>query len=244
MTKASRVLGCAVVLFVLASGSVSAQSTYVGASLVGDVVRTSHTEFGGVTRPAGGGESIGFGLRVGTPLGSRWGVELEFVRPGEIDTDFSSVPIPLAEASLISTILPPGGSTSGGIIPPVQLFPQPAYRLRSVQRNTTLSTSAWVHQDLSNRVALVYLAGMGFHRATQESTITIDFPRLAPGVPGLPTIFPATSTKSVAYNVRPLAGIEARIGLTDHVQLVPGLRIHGMSGAWLLRPAVGLDWAF
>jgi len=49
---------------------------------------------------------------------------------------------------------------------------------------------------------------------------------------------------SVVYSARPMAGFEARIGLTDHVQLVPGVRMHGIQGGWLIRPSVGLSWKF
>ena len=56
---------------VLAPGSVFAQSTYVGAALVGDVLRSTHTEFAGGRDDSTDGEAIGFALRVGTPLGTR-----------------------------------------------------------------------------------------------------------------------------------------------------------------------------
>jgi hypothetical protein len=129
----------------------------------------------------------------------------------------------------------------GGV---AQLFPQPVfYRLRSTQRHTTLSTTAWLKQDLSRRVALVYLAGMGFYRATYESESRFEIlPALPAGIT-LPMIFP-TQTKTVTYGVRPLAGLEARVGLTEHVALVPGVRLHGLENSWLLRPAVGLEWQF
>src|SRR5262245_53929116 len=76
-------------LLAVAPGSASAQSTYVGAALVGDVLRSTHTEFTSGPDNSTDGEAIGFALRVGTPLGSRWGIELEFARPGEIESEFS-----------------------------------------------------------------------------------------------------------------------------------------------------------
>ncbi len=230
----------ALALVALANAPSAAQSAYVGASLVGDVVRVGHTESGGARQSFGGGEAFGFALRLGTPLGSRWGVDLEFVRPGEVDTDFTPGPIPLAQQSWTSSVesLLPRVTTS------VQLFPQPVYRVRTSQRYTTLSTSAWARQELSQRVSLVYLAGMGFYRETNTSEIDINFPNLPPGLIGPPIVFPPTTSQTVTYGVRPLAGVEARIGLTDHVELVPGLRLHGLASGWLLRPAVGLQWNF
>jgi len=43
-------------------------------------------------------------------------------------------------------------------------------------------------------------------------------------------------------------GIEMRAGMTDHAQLVAGLRVHplGQSAVdgWMIRPSVGLAWTF
>jgi hypothetical protein len=115
------------------------------------------------------------------------------------------------------------------------------YRLRATQRHSTLSTTVWFNQTLSSKISLVYLAGMGFYRNTYENESRFDI--LPPGIT-LPVGFPAYTTKTVSYGVRPLAGFEARVHLTDHVDLVPGIRLHGLESAWLLRPAVGLAWNF
>jgi hypothetical protein len=232
-----RRLGLTALLVNLVAGPAFAQSPYVGAALVGDVFRTTHSESTGGQDFSAGGETIGFALRVGTPLGSRWGVELEFTRPGEIETDFTGGSIPLANwiEIVTSSTMTPIGSTAA------QVFPVPPfYRFRATQRNTTLSTTAWVNQELSPRVSLVFLAGMGFHRTTNESESRFD---LLPVDIARPGLIP-WRTKTVTYGVRPLAGLEARIGLTDHIDLVPGIRLHGLDNGWLLRPAVGLDWKF
>jgi hypothetical protein len=225
---------------VLAPGSVFAQSTYVGAALVGDVLRNTHTEFAGGSDDSTDGEAVGFALRVGTPLGSRWGIELEFARPGEIESEFSG-PIPLASGIdplvllEMNRAVPPGGALPQ-IFPPIL-----PYRLRSTQRHSTLSTSVWFNQSLSSRVSLVYLAGMGFYRATYESDSRFE---ILPAINTIPAGFPSVTTRTVTYGVRPLAGFEARIKLTEHADLVPGIRLHGLESAWLLRPAVGLAWSF
>ena len=227
----------------LAPGSAFAQSTYVGASLVGDVLRTTHTESTLGRDSSTEGEAIGFALRVGTPLGSRWGIELEFARPGEIESEFSgSIPLASGIDSLaltqISRVVPPG-VTLPQIFPPIL-----PYRLRSTQRHSTLSTSVWFNQSVSSRVSLVYLAGLGFYRATYESDSSFEILPALPTISTVPAGFPSLTTKTVNYGVRPLAGFEARIKLTEHADLVPGIRLHGLEGAWLLRPAVGLAWNF
>ena len=97
-----------------------------------------------------------------------------------------------------------------------------------------------MNQELSQRVSLVYLAGMGFYRSTSESEARFDILPPELSIPGLlPTL-----SKTVSYGVRPLAGFEVRIDLTDHLELVPGVRLHGLDNAWLVRPAVGLAWNF
>lgn len=144
-------------LLVMTAADAGAQSAYVGASLFGDIVRLSGTRTvvsGDVSR---GGEALGFTVRVGTPLGDRWGVEAEFARPAEIEEERANDILPLA---LIAESLPPGTAL------PTRLFPPISYR--TTHRNTTISTAAWVRQDISARAALVYLGGLGFYRSESE----------------------------------------------------------------------------
>src|SRR5262245_5211506 len=160
-------LGLVVALMVVWTGTSFAQTAYVGADLVGDVLRSSHSESSFGRDVPSGGEAIGFALRVGTPLGSRWGIELGFTRPGEIDTEFSGA-IPLASSP---EILELAARVPGSF----SVFPSPLpYRLRSTQRHSTLSTTVWFNQNVSSKVSLVYLAGMGFHRSTYESDSRFD----------------------------------------------------------------------
>lgn len=232
------------VLLLLGAGPSSGQSTYVSAAVVGDVLLNTHSETSLGGDIPSGGEAVGFSLRLGTPLGSRWGVELEFTRAGEIETEFDGV-IPLSRAGNIvswSSSLPPG-SVPAGIDVVLPLLQRPtSYSLRTTQRHSTLSTTVWMNQELSDRVSLVYLAGMGFYRTTFETESRFDILPLPPGI-SIPTIFPSIS-KTVTYGVKPLAGIEARIEMTENIDLVPGLRMHGLDNGWLLRPAVGLAWNF
>ena len=229
-------LKLAAMLVIVWTGTAFAQSAYVGVDLVGDVLRSTHSESSlGLDVPSGG-EAIGFGLRLGTPLGSHWGIELAFTRPGEIETEFSGA-IPLASSAEILTTI----ARAAGNLTATQLLPSPLpYRLRATQRHSTLSTTVWFNQTLSSKVSLVYLGGMGFYRNTYESESRFDI--LPAGIIS-PIVFPSL-TKTVTYGVRPLAGFEARVHLTDHVDLVPGIRLHGLESAWLLRPAVGLAWSF
>jgi hypothetical protein len=241
--RVGQVLVLVAVLIALGARPSSGQS-YVSAALVGDVLLNTHVETSLGRDAPSGGEAIGFALRVGTPLGSRWGVELEFTRAGKIESEFDGV-IPLggrADTAISWSSLSPGSVPAEIDV----LFPLPqrptSYTLQTSQRHSTLSTTVWMNQELSQRVSLVYLAGMGFFRTTFENESRFEILPLPPGI-SIPNIFPAV-TKTVTYGVRPLAGLEARIGLTEHVDLVPGIRLHGLDNGWLLRPAVGLAWNF
>lgn len=214
--------------------SVYAQGAYVSASLTGDIVRQNRVESTGSDQSSDG-EAIGFALRVGSEIGRRWGVELEFARPSEITNDFSPGIVPLAAA--VGAL--PAGINVGGVVDPNAIFPTFSYRFRTTQRNTTLSSALWARQEISSRVSLVYLGGVGFHRKTSEMTMTFE-PRSPIGIP----ILPPFVSNSTTYDVGPFAGMEARIGLTAHAQLVPGIRLHGIQGGWLFRPSVGLGWMF
>ena len=192
------------------AGTSGAQTAYVGASLTGDVVRTTHSE--GVSLDAtGSGEAAGFALRVGTGLGSNWGVELEYARPSTIKgrNEFA---LPLLE-------LP-------AIYPPVIPIPL-ATEFRD--RHSTVSAVLWANQTVSERVALVYLGGVAFNRFERE--FSYDFGLVA-------------ASRTIRYSAHPVVGFESWIGLTDHVTLMPGIRMHTVPGGWSIRPAVGVGWSF
>jgi hypothetical protein len=229
-----RTVATCVVAILLASPAFA--QGYVGAFLVADVVRLD--QYDSRTGDSGSGEAIGFGLRLGTPVGARWGVELEFVRPGEITTEQTPEIFPLLTSTSPPNVsLPSLPTTLPGVYDPV-IFPTYSYTFRSTQRRSTLSTALWVRQEVSRRFSLAYLGGVAFGRTETELEISFLPVRL--------TIIPIppSVTESIDYDVAPMVGVEGRIRMGGQVDLVPGLRLHGTSGGWLIRPAVGLAWRF
>jgi hypothetical protein len=225
-----RRLWIAGLMLVACAGRASAQGTYVSASLLGDIVRSTHTNNAGYDDGAGG-EALGFALRVGTPLGAAWGVELEFARPAEIEDEGQPRVLPLAlQRSGIAPV-------EAGQVAPVYPFVYP-YQVRTSHRNTTLSAAVWAQQQLSARFAMVYLGGMGFYRSEHEYDLAYS-----PLVRAIPLILPFES-ETIVYGVRPMAGVESRIPMTEHAQLVPGIRLHGSDNGWLIRPSIGIAWTF
>ena len=210
-----------------------AQGGYIGAYLVGDIVRVD--QYDNRSGDNGNGEALGFGLRLGSAIASRWGVEVEFVRPGEITSDQTSQILPaLAEATVIG---PPGASLPS--LPPDSiLFPPYNFRFQARQRQTTLSTSLWVRQSITKSFSLAYIGGVAFGRTSTEVEVSY--------VPVRPTILPISPSVSEAtsYDIGPMVGVEGRIRMGKQVDLVPGIRLHGHQGGWLIRPAIGLAWAF
>jgi hypothetical protein len=213
-------------IFVLFATSVSAQSPSVGAAVGLDVSRFDRVEADGFNGVTAGGEAIAFSLRLGTPIGQRWGVELAVTRPSEVERE-SSVGFPRPLTAISAAPIP---------------IPIPTFEARTTieRRNTTLDTVLWVSQPAGSRVDLVYLGGLAFSRIVED--IGLQFTRRLAG-----TVVP-NSTRTITYGVGPVAGMEARIGLTDHVSLVPGVRLHGIGGrtadGWLLRTSAGLAWQF
>jgi hypothetical protein len=212
---------------------------YVGAFLVGDVVRLD--QYDSRSGDSGSGEAFGFALRLGSPVGAKWGVELEFVRPGEITSDQTPEFLPYVAAPNVRASLPalPNGAEVIAYDP--LTFPAYSYRFRSTQRRTTLLTSLWVRQEISPRFSLAYLGGVAFGRTDNETEITylLNRPTILP-IPPIQPVF----NESITYDVGPMVGVEGRIRMGGNVDLVPGLRLHGISGGWLIRPAVGLVWTF
>jgi hypothetical protein len=120
-------------------------------------------------------------------------------------------------------------------------LPQLGYSVRSRQRNSSLSTTLWLQQQLSARVSMVYHGGVAFSRTDFESEIS--FPPLIFGAP-IRLLPPPTRNETVVYGVRPVVGVESRIAMGQHAHLVPGVRLQAGEGRWLIRPAVGIGWMF
>ena len=160
---------------------------------------------------------------------TRWfGVELDFTRPSEIETD-QTPDIRILSASTLLTL---DGLT-------VPAAPIANYEIHTAQRATTITAGLWAKQEVSPRLSIVYLGGIAFARLDQTTKTTFDYP-----LPVLSIYPPAYEYTSIEYTQGPMAGIEVRIAMTDHVQLVPGLRLLAVGGGWITRPAVGLGWAF
>ena len=210
----------------------SAQAPYVGGALFGEIVRSTHTDTGGVTGSTGGGEGIGFALRLGTRVGATWGVELEFARPASIEGEPMPDVMPLAGPPTLTFMFDVPPFSDSLIYPPI------GFSIDTKARHTTLSTSAWIEQQLSARVSLVYLGGLTFGRTERE--YTVSYPMLA----GLPIVRPSYTTESTTYGLGAIVGFESRLGLGERAQLVPGIRLHAIDNAWLVRPSVGISWSF
>ena len=75
----TRLLALGVGIWALVLGvSMSAQSPYVAATIGADVSRVSHTDSNLYSSPSNDAEVLSGSLRVGSSLGTNWGVELEF----------------------------------------------------------------------------------------------------------------------------------------------------------------------
>lgn len=197
-------------------------AAYVAGSLGADIARTGSVD---ENVSAGNGEALSFSLRVGAAIVPRFGVELDFTRPEPIEVDETPDVRILATSGLVQ-IYPPIASIIG-------------WKVHTAQRNTTVTAAAWVRQDITPRVSMVYLGGLVFARVSRSIRSSFDF------VPVAASIYrPTYETKTVDYGRGPMGGLEARINLTDHAQLVPGVRLLAIEDAWIMRPAIALGWSF
>jgi hypothetical protein len=208
----------AAIVFVAGVTRAHAQG-YVGASISADIARTGSGASG--LNP-GSGEAMSFSLRAGTPIVRRIGVEFEFARPAIIERDQVPDVVPL-DPGLASEFAALG-------------IPVYRYTLHTEQRNTTMSVALAAEQSISPHLSVMYVGGVAFGRI--ERTVRFQYD------PAPPFGIPLPDQNGVTYDTGPLVGMDAHIGLTDHVQVVPGVRLMGIAGGWLLRPAVGLAWRF
>ena len=225
--KSTIAVGIAVVLCATAAQA----QPYVAASISADVVRNGTYDD---ARSPGTGEALSFSLRTGATITPRFGIELDFTRAAEIETD--DTPDVRILSDLQYTVL-----SIADVVPPTVVTAPSfyGYKVHTEQQSTTITAAAWARQEVSPRFSLVYLGGIAFARLERSVSTSFDFPRLSP------TILPPTyQTNSVEYTAGPMAGFEARIGLTEHAQLIPGFRLLTFGGGWITRPAVGLGWTF
>jgi len=218
-------------------GTVQAQTPYVGASAVADIARFGSYGVG----DSAGGEGFGGAIRVGTAVSDRWGIDLEFTRPGEIEQEnpFSI----LAGIQTVFTDLAPG------LVPlptgmPIDLgrigasFPAP-FSSTTTYRYSTVTVMPYLRQSLGSRADIVYLGGLAFVRTGSRMSFGGGIRPL--GGIGFEQSF-------VTYSAAPAVGLDVRVAMTERLRLVPGLRVlvvdeSGRSG-WLTRPSVGLQWTF
>ena len=231
------------VVGVLVATPAAAQSTYIGGSLVGDIARFGKLEtgdtFSRLVPPADSsidGETLGFGITAGRALGERWGVELEFVRSGEIENRSTRRLGPILIPTLPTLPTLPG---LPGTIPIP--FPDFEIELETELQHTTIGALAWVRHDVGDRMELSYLGGISFIRSELESHIGVNDPRF-----DILSLVP--ESKAIEYQAGPAVGIDASFKFGDHVAVVTGLRMLALTAesrsGWLIRPAAGVRWRF
>ena len=236
----TRLTATVLLLALAAAAPVSAQSGgYVSASLVGDVARFDQYDCIGQS-DSGNGEALGFALRVGSALRARWGVELEFVRPGEITSEMTPEFLPLSGLTVsgVYEVIP----SSVGVppLPPDSLaLPVLLVQLSHQAAEHTLPPRCGSASGCrrNSRCLVSGRHRLRPHHARNRGHLPAD--AIAHRADSR-----SVSSESTTYDVSPVVGIEGSIVLTEHVQLIPGVRLHGIDGGWLLRPAIGLGWVF
>ena len=102
----------------------------------------------------------------------------------------------------------------------------------------------WLRQPLGDSSDLAFLGGLAFTRQVTDVDFSLGSVIPVPGL-GIPVLPPIRlETRTVDYDVEPVVGVEGRIGLTEKLRIVAGVRLQGLSGGWLVRPALGLGWFF
>jgi hypothetical protein len=217
----------------LFAAPVLAQS-YVAAAVGVDISRNYETSSGAFSYSEGSGEDIHWALRAGTSIGSLFGVEFEFVRPGAIDVANSPVVLGGGDARALAAV-------TAITMPSVSIFPTP--QVTAEQRNSTYNAAAWVRKPLNGSLDLVFLGGLGFSRVVQE--VEFNFPNVLLAQAAVPR---PSSARITSYGVGPLVGTEARIRLAEHVRITPGIRVQSLgndlASGLLIRPSVAIAWSF
>ena len=227
------------------AATVQAQTTYVGASAVADIARFSSAGI----EDSSGGEAFGWAVRVGTAVTDRWGIDLEFTRPGEIEQENSFNILAGGAQTVFTGLAPslipisPGMPIDIGRIGAALSLP---FSPVTTQRYSTLTVMPYIRQSLGSRADIVYLGGLAFVRTSSELSFGGGFGSIGGIRPG--GGLTRFEQSFVTYGAAPAVGLDVRVSMTDHLRLVPGLRLlvvdEGGRSGWLTRPSVGLQWTF
>ena len=114
--------------------------------------------------------------------------------------------------------------------------------LQSRTRNRALSFDALIRfrARQRGRLQMGYLGGLSFLRLQRQ------FDTVAPA--DTPEALVPRPTELLSYGAAPTIGVDAHLALTDHLLVVPAIRVSafnfdGVSGV-LLRPRIGVGWVF
>jgi opacity protein-like surface antigen len=210
----------------------------VGASVVGEVARFGSGGYGNPT----GGEGFGGAIRVGTAIADRWGIDMEFTRPGQIEEDspyaYLAGGLDDSILGLISGAFPPS-DLARGVVSIGSSLPTIPFAPTIERRYSTFSVMPYVRQTLGSRADIVYLGGVAFVRVTTKAHLNGSFRFMS---------LPYFEEAYAAYSAAPAVGLDVRVSMTEQMKLVPGMRMvainDGGRTGWLMRPSVGLQWTF
>ncbi|HEX6162439.1 MAG TPA: hypothetical protein VFZ31_03670, partial [Vicinamibacterales bacterium] len=113
---------------------------------------------------------------------------------------------------------------------------------------TDIFVAAGWHQGGTRRTTINYLAGMVFRRHREEFTFGYQFsPRALPPQIGLGQIIPAPGSfedgfDATSYSAGMMAGVDVAIRLSEHLAVVPQVRLVAANRSLSARPGVALRW--
>ena len=105
------------------------------------------------------------------------------------------------------------------------------------QQHTTIDTVAWLRQELSERVDLVFAGGVSSAASKPGRGFVLR-------MTAWPSICPIRAIETTQYGTGAVVGVEGLFELSNHAAITGGVRVHGVAGGWLIRPAAGLRWSF
>ena len=191
-------------------------------------------------------------------------------QPGEEGPPVSNtLPIGIPSLSRSKSRVAPGVSAALGVFitPKISLRVEGSYQgehttdtdsgdtgqLISIEDRQSTSTTdvivaAGWHQGESRRTTITYLGGMVFRRQRDEATLHYSISdRILPPQIGLGGSFVGSNLfdeefGTTSYSAGVMAGVDATIRLSDHLAVVPQVRMIAANRALSLRPAVSMRW--